>query len=87
MKTLFALSALLFFPLTVSAQDFAEQMRSIEQKEGGRLGVAAINTADGTKLEYKATERFALCSTYKLPLVAPQCWRGWTPRQNSCRAR
>jgi len=42
----------------------------IEQQTGGRLGVAAIDTANGHRLLYRADERFGLCSTFKIPLAA-----------------
>jgi len=32
--------------------------------------VAALDTADGTRVRYRADERFPMCSTFKLPLVA-----------------
>ena len=35
-----------------------------------RLGVAALNTANGTWLRHRADERFAMCSTFKWILVA-----------------
>ena len=37
---------------------------------GGRLGVAAIDLATGRTLSHRADERFAFCSTFKLPLAA-----------------
>lgn len=37
---------------------------------GGKLGVAALDTGSGKRVEYRASERFAMCSTFKLPLVA-----------------
>ena len=37
---------------------------------GGRLGVAAIDLATGRRLAHRADERFAFCSTFKLPLAA-----------------
>lgn len=52
--------------LSPSAQArFAELERGV----GGRLGVAALDTGDGRRVEYRAAERFAMCSTFKLPLV------------------
>lgn len=45
---------------------FAELERSV----GGRLGVAAINTGSARRVSYRAGERFPMCSTFKLPLVA-----------------
>lgn len=44
-----------------TAADFAD----LERRTGGRLGVAAFDTGSGTRLGYRATERFPMCSTYK----------------------
>jgi beta-lactamase class A len=40
------------------------------QAGGGRLGVAALDTATGRRIEYHAQERFPMCSTFKLLAVA-----------------
>jgi beta-lactamase class A len=45
-------------------------LRDLEAKSGGRLGVCAIDTAWGRSLTYRGDERFAMCSTFKLPLAA-----------------
>jgi beta-lactamase class A len=42
----------------------------LEKESGGRLGVAAFNTADGRQLLHRADERFPLCSTFKMMLAA-----------------
>lgn len=42
----------------------------LEQTAGGRLGVAAIDTHNGNLLEFRADERFAFCSTFKVMLVS-----------------
>jgi len=62
-------------PLNALAQDkslpgFTSQIADLERKEGGRIGIAALNTENGQLLEYRADERFAMCSTFKLLLVA-----------------
>lgn len=49
---------------------FAQALANLEKENGGRLGVAALNTADGQWLEYRASERFALASTFKVLLAA-----------------
>lgn len=46
--------------------DFAR----LEKRSGGRLGIAAIDKASGVRLAYRADERFAMCSTFKLVAVA-----------------
>jgi len=47
-----------------------ERLAAIEARVGGRLGVAALNTADGAWLHHRADERFAMCSTFKWLLAA-----------------
>ena len=47
-------------------QDLAE----LERARGGRLGVAVLDTADGSVYGHRLDERFALCSTFKLVLAA-----------------
>ena len=49
-----------------SAARFAE----IEARADGRLGLMAIDTGSGRQLGFNAEQRFALCSTFKLPLAA-----------------
>lgn len=43
---------------------------AIERRVGGRLGVVAIDTGSGRRLEHRGDERFAMCSTFKLLLAA-----------------
>ncbi|MYM66797.1 class A beta-lactamase [Pseudoduganella sp. FT55W] len=42
----------------------------LEKESGGRLGVAALNTADGRLVLHRADERFPFCSTFKMMLSA-----------------
>jgi beta-lactamase class A len=48
-----------------STARFAQLERSV----GGRLGVAALDTSTGARVGFRADERFAMCSTFKLALV------------------
>jgi beta-lactamase class A len=48
------------------AAPFAE----LEGLYGGRLGVVALNMATGARLAYRPDERFPMCSTFKILLVA-----------------
>jgi beta-lactamase class A len=48
----------------------SSQFAAIEQQIGGRLGVAALDTGNGQRIEYRAAERFPLCSTFKFLLAA-----------------
>lgn len=42
------------------------QLAKIEKDLDGRLGVYALNIANGAQLGYRADERFPLCSTFKV---------------------
>ena len=46
------------------------QLATLEAASGGRLGVAAIRTADGARVLHRGDERFPVCSTFKLVLAA-----------------
>lgn len=52
--------------VTLAEQKLAE----LEKASGGRLGVSALNTANGSYIRYRADERFPFCSTFKALLVA-----------------
>jgi beta-lactamase class A len=45
------------------------EFAAIERGIGGRLGVAALDTGTGRRLGYRASELFAMCSTFKLLLA------------------
>ena len=46
------------------------RLADVERELGGRLGLSAVNTANGARLYYRADERFAMCSSYKWILAA-----------------
>ncbi|WP_437689764.1 class A beta-lactamase [Sorangium sp. So ce176] len=48
----------------------APALARIEAQLGGRLGVAALDTANGARIGHRAGERFAMCSTFKSLLAA-----------------
>lgn len=50
--------------------DINLQLRQLEESFGGRIGIYAINTANNATISYRAMERFAMCSTAKLMVVA-----------------
>ena len=58
--------------LTGERSDSPRRMRCsgefarIEAESGGRLGVAVLDTRDGSRTGHRADERFAMCSTFKL---------------------
>ncbi len=47
-----------------------KRLAAIEAKVGGRLGVAVLATDSGRRIEYRAEERFPMCSTFKFLAVA-----------------
>jgi beta-lactamase class A len=42
----------------------------LERESGGRLGFAVLDTGSGTRFHHRGDERFPMCSTFKLLLVA-----------------
>lgn len=51
-------------------QSAVTRIRAIEESLGGHLGVAILDTGDGRRLEYHASDRFPLCSTFKFLAAA-----------------
>lgn len=47
-----------------------EKLANLEASSGGRLGIYAMNTANGTRLQYRANERFPMGCTSKVMGVA-----------------
>jgi len=50
--------------------DPGPRLAAIEERHGGRLGVAIVDTGSGERLVFRAHDRFALCSTFKWLLAA-----------------
>jgi beta-lactamase class A len=58
-------------PLAAHAGDNPEGLiGAIEKRAGGRLGVSVFDTQTGRRIRHRAGERFPMCSTFKLLLVA-----------------
>jgi beta-lactamase class A len=53
-----------------AVQSANDRIAAIEAREGGRLGVAVLDTASGLSLAHRADERFPMCSTFKLLAAA-----------------
>jgi len=47
-----------------------DDIERIQKESGGRLGVAILDTALGKRLEFRAGDRFPMCSTFKLLAAA-----------------
>ncbi len=58
-------------PLEARRQDVTERaLAAAETAVGGRLGVCVLDTGSGRIVGQRLDERFAMCSTFKLPLAA-----------------
>jgi beta-lactamase class A len=60
--------SLLAFP--AFANDATAAFAELERRNGGRLGVAALDTASGRQAGHRKDERFPLCSTFKFLAAA-----------------
>ena len=49
---------------------FEDRIAAIEQRTGGRIGVAVLDTGSGKRLDYRSEERFPMCSTFKFLAAA-----------------
>jgi beta-lactamase class A len=52
---------------TVAAE---RALAALDARSGGRLGVAILDTRSRQSAGHRTSERFAMCSTFKLPLAA-----------------
>ena len=50
--------------------DPATRIATIEARIGGRIGIAAFDTGNNKHLDYRAEERFPMCSTFKFLAAA-----------------
>jgi beta-lactamase class A len=51
-------------------RDFSTALAAIQSRVGGRIGAYVLDTQSQLELAFNARERFAMCSTFKLMLVA-----------------
>ena len=65
-----ALILLLAASTSEATTDFANRIAAIEERTGARIGVAALDTASGKRLDYRSEERFPMCSTFKFLAAA-----------------
>lgn len=58
-------------PIAAYAADgFEARVAELEKKNGARIGIVAYDTNAKKRVAYRADERFLMCSTFKLMLVA-----------------
>lgn len=53
-----------------AADDASDAFARLERAGGGRLGVAVLDTGNGRRAGHRERERFPMCSTFKVALVA-----------------
>jgi beta-lactamase class A len=63
-------TALFAIRSTSGANHAEDRIAAINARVGGRIGVAALDTGTGQHIEYKANERFPMCSTFKVLAAA-----------------
>ena len=56
--------------LPAFADDAQSALRDLERRNGGRLGVALLDTATGRRSVHRGDERFPMCSTFKFLAAA-----------------
>ena len=61
-------------------------LAQLEKSNDGRLGVAIFDTGSGERTGYRADERFAMCSTFKMMLTAAVLQRVDTKQEELDRA-
>lgn len=54
----------------ISHETAQKELKKIEATAGGRLGVSAVSTETDIRIEYRAEERFPVCSTFKVIVAA-----------------
>jgi len=69
-STIAGLSVSMAFGLTAPAGAAGSALAALERRNGGRLGVFALDTGSGATLGFRADERFLMCSTCKTLVVA-----------------
>ena len=53
-----------------STSDFVNRITSIEKRTNAQIGVAALDTGSGQRLDNRSEERFPMCSTFKFLAAA-----------------
>jgi len=54
----------------IRAEELQHEVAGLERRNGGRLGVAILDSADASVIAHRGDERFALCSTFKFLAAA-----------------
>jgi beta-lactamase class A len=57
-------------PADAALREASRRIATLETRHGGRLGVAALDTGTGRRIDHRSGERFPMCSTFKWLAVA-----------------
>lgn len=68
-----AMAALLAAP--AEAANAQRTLKNLHKRIGGRLGVHILDSQSGKRIAYDDTSRYAMASTFKLPLAAALLWQ------------
>lgn len=79
-------SSLLRAAATSSFNSLSASLAQLEKDNQGRLGVAVLDTGSGESCRYRADERFAMCSTFKMLLASAVLHRVDSHQENLDRA-
>jgi beta-lactamase class A len=66
----FLLLTFLAASLASGENDAAARIAAVETRIGGRIGVAALDTSNSKRIDYRPEERFPMCSTFKFLAAA-----------------
>ena len=69
-RTLLAAAASSLALRPATAQEAPDAITAYERETGGRAGLYAENLSTGRKIDWRAEERFVMCSTFKASLAA-----------------
>jgi beta-lactamase class A len=69
-RTLCALPALMSWRAGMLLPEPNSRLQELESRHGGRLGVAILDTGSAARIEWRAHERFLMCSTFKAMAAA-----------------
>jgi beta-lactamase class A len=67
---LLLLPSALAISINASKPEFEDRIGQIEKETGSRIGVVAIDSGTGHRIEHRPNERFLMCSTFKLLAAA-----------------
>ena len=63
-------AAAAFASPALAAPSVEARVTQLEQRHGGRIGLAALDTGSGRRVAHRADERFPMCSTFKMIAVS-----------------